>query len=38
MLEELQQTDKRLNVLSGDLEPFVASSRRLIDELILTFA
>ena len=38
MHEELQQTDKRLKVLVSDLEPFVISSRRLIDELLLTFA
>ncbi len=38
MHEELQQTDKRLKVLVSDLEPFVFSSRRLIDELLLTFA
>lgn len=38
MLEDLQQTDKRLNALSSDLEPFVVSSKRLIDELLLTFA
>lgn len=37
MLEDLQQTDKRLTILSSDLEPFISSSRRLIDELILTF-
>ena len=38
MHEELQQTDKRLKVLVSDLEPFVISSRPLIDELLLTFA
>ena len=38
MHEELQQTDKRLKVLVSDLEPFVISSGRLIDELLLTFA
>ena len=38
MHEELQQKDKRLKILVSDLEPFVISSRRLIDELLLTFA
>ena len=38
MLEDLQQTNKRLSTLTSDLDPFVASSKRLIDELLLTFA
>lgn len=38
MFEDLEDTGKRLNTLSGDLEPFVGSSRRLLNELLLTFA
>ncbi|MCH1569784.1 MAG: hypothetical protein L7S64_00415 [Longimicrobiales bacterium] len=38
MFEDLQDTQKRLNILSNDLEPFVGSSQRLLDELLLTFA
>lgn len=36
MHEELQQTQKRLGILSGDMTDFIDSSRALLDELLLT--